>query len=431
MKKILLIIMAVVIMTTDVFALSGRDSLILVNETYTLDETEMPENTVNVADYVKSNKKTVLMQPEAAENFIKMAEDMKAAGLNIMAVSGYRTYAYQQKLFDNQVKQYSELGQEEAYNKAKSIVAVPGTSEHQTGFTLDVSTDGTLEENFADTDEGKWIAENAHNYGFIIRYPKNKQEITKIIYEPWHIRYVGLPHAEIMYVNGFCLEEYIEILKNNDSIEYKKGDEQCIIKYQTVYEEGADIISVSDTNTGGYIVVKRRSSDPLEYVKGNWAQDAIIQAYNEGLLTAHGAIMPTQPIDRESFVRLFSRYISSEKIRNYSGFADVKQGGENYEYIVKAYESGIINGYGENFEPGGYITRQQAAVIISKLLNLEEIQLIEFSDLGDIAGWAFQDVQKVCAYGIMNGYEDGSFRPGGNISIAEAAALLQKIANKQ
>lgn len=145
-------------------------------------------------------------------------KEMKAAaandGVEILLCSGYRSVEYQQGLFDKQVKKMTDKGysQEDAYNEAKTVVAVPGYSEHNSGLAADIVTPSyqILDSGFANTDAGKWLAANAANYGFILRYPENKQSITGIIYEPWHFRYVGTENAKAIAASGLCLEEYLD-----------------------------------------------------------------------------------------------------------------------------------------------------------------------------------------------------------------------------
>ena len=98
----------------------------------------------------------------------------------------------------------------DAYNLASQAVTVPGSSEHQIGLAVDIVTDGytTLDEGFGDTPAGKWLYENSADYGFILRYPKGKENITSIEYEPWHFRYVGVEAARVITDNGMCLEEF-------------------------------------------------------------------------------------------------------------------------------------------------------------------------------------------------------------------------------
>ena len=129
-----------------------------------------------------------------------MQADAKALGLNIPLVSGYRSYETQEKLYNKYVKKDGE-------KKANTYSAKPGESEHQTGLAFDI---GSVDRSFANTIEAKWLAENAYLYGFIIRYPKDKEEITGYNYEPWHLRYVGQELAKYLKKNNLTLEEYYE-----------------------------------------------------------------------------------------------------------------------------------------------------------------------------------------------------------------------------
>lgn len=137
---------------------------------------------------------------------------------NLVICSSYRTYNYQKGLFERRIKRCQNedgLNYEEAEKKAATIVARPGTSEHQTGLTIDMMDSAANQEyglsrEFAKTDMYKYMKKTAHKYGFIERYNIDKQDITKIIFEPWHYRYVGEKNARIMYEKNMCLEEYLD-----------------------------------------------------------------------------------------------------------------------------------------------------------------------------------------------------------------------------
>ncbi len=141
--------------------------------------------------------------------------DMLAAadrdGVNLLVISCYRTISYQQGLYDREVDKWKKQGYSEADAKAKAgtIVAVPGTSDHNLGLAVDLNS---VEDSFENTRQFQWLQEHAAEYGFVMRYPKDKQDITKIIYEPWHYRYVGKEHAAKMNELDMCLEEYVEYL---------------------------------------------------------------------------------------------------------------------------------------------------------------------------------------------------------------------------
>ncbi|WP_373894989.1 D-alanyl-D-alanine carboxypeptidase family protein [Virgibacillus natechei] len=140
---------------------------------------------------------------DALEDLFKAADE---TGLDLVAQSGYRSYGRQEAIFASNANQHGE-------EAANQFSAQPGESEHQTGLTMDVTTpsiNNELTTEFGDTDEGKWIEEHAADYGFIIRYPEGKEEITKYQYEPWHLRYVGVKSAQEIMSQEITLEEYLD-----------------------------------------------------------------------------------------------------------------------------------------------------------------------------------------------------------------------------
>ncbi|MBA2878169.1 D-alanyl-D-alanine carboxypeptidase family protein [Anoxybacillus ayderensis] len=149
------------------------------------------------------------MRAEAAKALEEMFTAAKKQQMILYAVSGYRSYERQQQLFVSEVQR---LGKE----KAVVAVAMPGKSEHQTGLAIDITSPSVqyaITPAFGDTPEGKWVAQHAHEFGFIIRYPKGKEHITKYQYEPWHLRYVGKKAAKVIYEKQITLEEYFQIVK--------------------------------------------------------------------------------------------------------------------------------------------------------------------------------------------------------------------------
>ena len=128
--------------------------------------------------------------------FVRMKRD---SGFDMTIVSGFRSYERQVEVFDYWCMV-------DGREKAEIMSAVPGHSEHQTGFVIDVSS---LEQSYGDTDEGKWLAANCYKYGFIIRYPEGKEDITGYAYEPWHRRYLGASTAKLVYDSGLTLEEFL------------------------------------------------------------------------------------------------------------------------------------------------------------------------------------------------------------------------------
>lgn len=146
----------------------------------------------------------------AAEYLKSFINDARAEGLSVFLSSTYRGKYSQKMLYDRKVSQYGE-------EEAKTIVLPPGTSEHQTGLAADI-TDVYYEfktKEIENTDTFKWLNDHCQDYGFILRYPKDKEAITKVIYEPWHFRFVGNVAAKYIKEHNLCLEEFLELLKNS------------------------------------------------------------------------------------------------------------------------------------------------------------------------------------------------------------------------
>ncbi|KZD50199.1 M15 family metallopeptidase [Bacillus cereus] len=185
---------------------TDQDSpLVIVNKERKLSSSYVPKNLriPNVKFPYTEKVEKKYLQDVAATALEEMFEAAKEDNIHLFGVSGYRSYQRQTQIYKNNVK---TLGKKEA----DAVSAVPGTSEHQTGLSIDISSQSAnfeLEQKFGETPEGKWVAEHAHEYGFIIRYPADKTKITGYTYEPWHIRYVGKEHAAYIYQNGSTLEE--------------------------------------------------------------------------------------------------------------------------------------------------------------------------------------------------------------------------------
>lgn len=155
-----------------------------------------------------------VMDTRVVEPMKEMIQAAADDGIELMICSSYRSVDRQTQLFQNSVQQYMNGGmsREAAEAETAKLIAIPGTSEHQSGLAADIVTPTyqNLDEGFAETAAGKWLVENAPDYGFILRYPKGKEDITKIEYESWHFRYVGVEHAKAITEQGLCLEEYLE-----------------------------------------------------------------------------------------------------------------------------------------------------------------------------------------------------------------------------
>ena len=180
------------------------DRIVLVNYAETMPE-DFHRNIVNLYG--------VDVDERIVEPFQQMQAAAQADGVSLWISSGYRSVQRQSELFDRAVEENlgNGMGQQQAEAVAALSVARPGCSEHNTGLAIDLNG---VRENFDTTPEYEWLTEHAAEYGFILRYPEDKQEITKIRFEPWHYRYVGVEHAKAMQERHFCLEEYVEYLEN-------------------------------------------------------------------------------------------------------------------------------------------------------------------------------------------------------------------------
>jgi D-alanyl-D-alanine carboxypeptidase len=192
-------------------AAKPADIAVLVNKRIMLPADYRPSDLVepNVPFIFKEKDEKRLMRQEAARALERMFEAAKHDGIYLAGVSGYRSYETQASLFNYYVKtQGAEV--------ARKYSAEPGHSEHQTGLAMDVSGSTgkcAAEDCFADTPEAKWLEQHAPAFGFIIRYPKGKEQITGYNYEPWHLRYVGTAIATAMAAKGITLEEYYGLVE--------------------------------------------------------------------------------------------------------------------------------------------------------------------------------------------------------------------------
>lgn len=182
-------------------------ALILVNDSHPVDTKYVPELTEIAPEHSVDSR--------IAEDAKQMLADGKAAGLKFYLCSTYRSYDDQKAVFNETMQDWINQGDSyiDAYNETKKSVAVPGYSEHALGLALDIMSEDyqELDEKQADTPEAKWLAENCYKYGFILRYPLDKADITGIIYEPWHYRYVGKDAAKEITEKGITLEEYLGV----------------------------------------------------------------------------------------------------------------------------------------------------------------------------------------------------------------------------
>jgi len=204
------------------------DLLILVNKQYKAPSVPYTLVKPDVTPTKESVSENIYMRPEAAEALEQLFEAAEAEGITLYATSGFRSYSTQKAIFDRKAEERGEKA-------ANRSVAKPGHSEHQTGLAMDIegqTTLGTgLTDAFGDSPEGIWVAQNCHRFGFIVRYPKDKTHITGYIYEPWHIRYVGIDAAKEITELGVTMEEYIAMLRGERirTLEGEKNKDEPVL----------------------------------------------------------------------------------------------------------------------------------------------------------------------------------------------------------
>ena len=188
--------------------------MVLVNHT-----SKMPDDyTFDTKECGSATAVNKTLQTVACNAFLEMQKAAAADGVTVWMQSGYRSVKYQTSLYERKTKYYLDKGYDNATakEKAAAVVNPPGYSEHNCGLAADLnSPEHTgLDEGFEKTAAFRWLCEHAGDYGFILRYPKDAEDKTEIIYEPWHWRYVGVENAAKINASGLCFEEYIETLQS-------------------------------------------------------------------------------------------------------------------------------------------------------------------------------------------------------------------------
>jgi zinc D-Ala-D-Ala carboxypeptidase len=244
-----------------------QGKLLLINSKYPIHKEGIKSDIVNLAKYNELingyglKDANIFLSKEMAEKFSEMVKDAEKEGVShYMINSGYRN-------FDEQNRLYHEMG--------ASYALPAGYSEHNSGLSLDVGSSLSKMEH---APEGKWLENNAWKYGFILRYPKDKTKVTGIQYEPWHIRYVGLPHSVIMKEKNFALEEYLEYLKEKKSVSITIHGKKYEISYYPVTKDRTIHVpsnlhyEISGNNMDGIIVTMYSSTTHTNVREGREAE---------------------------------------------------------------------------------------------------------------------------------------------------------------
>ncbi|WP_212962997.1 M15 family metallopeptidase [Siminovitchia fordii] len=188
---------------------NAGNKLAMVNKSFSLPSDYIPKDLVRpqvTFSFGNQDIEKSYLRKEAAKALETMFDAAEKEGIQLYASSGYRSYERQKEVFQVESDRSGE-------KKASEAVAAPGSSEHQTGLAMDITSESVqflLVEEFEQEPEGKWLKDNAHNYGYILRYPRGKEDITGYQFEPWHFRYVGKKAAKTIYERNWTLEEYFE-----------------------------------------------------------------------------------------------------------------------------------------------------------------------------------------------------------------------------
>ena len=394
-RRILSLLMALSILFSTASAFdTSRDSglLKLVNKSHTLSENYVPALTE--LSGLPSLGNGLLLRSEAATALQTMLTAMAAEGIPACnVISCYRSYAYQLQLVNEKVEKRVANGQnrQTAYDQVTMSTAPAGASEHQMGLAIDFSAGTATSVSFANTSVGAWLKENAWKYGFILRYQEAKIPFTAIVSEPWHYRYVGVPHAQILFENGWCFEEYISYLHENGSYSVTLDDETYDIFWtQDTSVEYSNILDISSDNDGGWIITTGTVADPLSGVRGHWSESSFAALMERGV-SFHRRIDPQRAITRGEFADLC---------------------GLNYPD-----------------DPGAPLTRQEAARLLEPVLTDKTLSYLLYADLDAISIRAFQSVQMCVSNGIFSHAEDLSFRPADQMTWGEAATTALRYLN--
>lgn len=331
---------------------------------------------------------TMELRQEAADAYRVMYADMLAQGIEKCdVIDGYRSYDTQQGIVNRKVNQKMASGMswQSAYNQVTTSTAPAGSSEHQLGLAIDLSVLSHTTSSFANTPAGAWMRENSWKYGYILRYQSGKMNHTKIINEPWHYRYIGIPHAQILYENNWCYEEYINYLHENGSYTLTTENETYTIYWtQDTTAEYTGIRDISSDNAGGWIITTAHVHDPLTHVRGHWSESLFVA------LQEYGIVIPKKVIPGES---------------------------------ISAGDFAQLCGLAPSGDSKALITRARCTQLLEDALPNKTLSYLKYADCEQISGAVFQSVQMAVSNGIFTHETGALFRPNDNLTWAEAGAV--------
>lgn len=301
-------------------AAEGDVTQMLINKSNPLAADYVPDDLVYLSNYISAGS-GVRMTEEAALALQRLVADARQAGVTgIYGASGYRSYSLQTTLSNNKEAAYRSQGyaSAEAAALAATVVAPPGMSEHQSGMAIDITTaenGHSMTESFAGTRAGQWLAANCWKYGFILRYPADKTAITGYVYEPWHFRYVGQPHAEYMAKSGLTLEEYYAKLQNEGVLLCTTYNNKSYNVYYSDYDISPTLpgtvagVSQARPAGGGYLITMQSNAETLHDLFGHWSEAEVRELARRGVIAGYpdNTFRPENNIDRAELITLIAR----------------------------------------------------------------------------------------------------------------------------
>jgi len=362
---------------------------VLLNKNHALPANYHPPDLVDIGG-------GYLLRAEAAAQFNRMRSVMSAMGMPLHITSAYRSASTQSFLYNRAISRSGRAS-------ADRQIARPGHSEHQAGLVVDVvhrAGSGSMSSyRFQDTRQYAWMMQNAHSYGFILRYPSNLSHIHGYIFEPWHWRYIGVEAATRMHTEGIALfEDYY----------------------------------------GRYLAPGIYSSVPAfsDVTSGSVAFTAVNWAHGNNLVTGSGdRFYPNDEMTRSQFALVMHRYAGRPPVSSVGRFIDVPVSMVSYGAITWAHENGIITGSGDRFFPNDKMTRAQMVLMLyrysrltGKNLHYNPSALDSFSDRGEVSSIVSEAMRWAVTHGLITG-NAGRLMPNNSVTRAQVVLILYRYSN--
>ena len=396
---------------------------------------------------------------------------MRADGVtDFYGCSGYRSYDTQVFLYQRKTNYYRSLGygETDAARLAATVVAPPGASEHQSGMALDFATGengGGLTDSFAATKAGLWLREHSWEYGFILRYPKGKSEITGYIWEPWHFRYVGEAAAAYMNCYDLCLEEFYQVLETDGvaAVILNNAAQNQVYAFYSRYADAAARLPGTITRCSqayyfsSLLIVTTLPPDlPLFDLIGYWGEPRVRHLNELGLISGYpdNTFRAPRTITRAELVTLLDRtarllYGEDGEDDEDDGeddsfdvaapalpYADVTPGDYYYAALLRCYQDGLLpDSFAvPSFSPTQPVCRGEAAQAFANLLagvddsfRDDAANAPDYPDLTDIDENTRQAVRALAGRGIVEGKTDGLYHPELTLNRGEFSQILDRI----